>query len=76
MPPSRLANLNPNPKPNRKPKPKPKPKPNPNPNPSPNPNPNPNPNQEGIVAGGGTALLYCTKALENLPTANFDQKVG
>ena len=25
---------------------------------------------------GGTALLYCTKALADLPTANFDQKVG
>eukprot|EP00238_Polyblepharides_amylifera_P003787 CAMPEP_0196584178 /NCGR_PEP_ID=MMETSP1081-20130531/46037_1 /TAXON_ID=36882 /ORGANISM="Pyramimonas amylifera, Strain CCMP720" /LENGTH=578 /DNA_ID=CAMNT_0041905301 /DNA_START=115 /DNA_END=1851 /DNA_ORIENTATION=+ len=31
---------------------------------------------EGIVAGGGTALLYATRALDNLETANFDQKVG
>merc|ERR1719310_131184 len=32
--------------------------------------------EEGIVAGGGTALLYATRALENVTTANFDQKVG
>merc|ERR1719393_864322 len=32
--------------------------------------------EEGIVAGGGTALLYATKALADLKTANFDQKVG
>ena len=32
--------------------------------------------EEGIVAGGGVALLYATKALENLDTANNDQKVG
>ncbi|MCA1974119.1 MAG: chaperonin GroEL, partial [Caenispirillum sp.] len=32
--------------------------------------------EEGIVAGGGVALLYATKALENLTPANDDQKVG
>jgi chaperonin GroEL len=32
--------------------------------------------EEGIVAGGGTALLYATKALESLPVANNDQKYG
>merc|ERR1719310_777910 len=32
--------------------------------------------EEGIVAGGGTALLYATRALENVTTANFDQKHG
>merc|ERR1719392_22177 len=32
--------------------------------------------EEGIVAGGGTALLYATRALTDLPTANFDQKHG
>ena len=32
--------------------------------------------EEGIVAGGGTALLYASKALANIQTANFDQKVG
>merc|ERR1719472_704252 len=32
--------------------------------------------EEGIVAGGGTALLYATRALKDLPTANFDQKHG
>merc|ERR1719183_2302404 len=32
--------------------------------------------EEGIVAGGGTALLYSTKALEGIPTSNFDQKHG
>jgi chaperonin GroEL len=32
--------------------------------------------EEGIVAGGGVALLYATKALENLDAANNDQKVG
>merc|ERR1719364_244167 len=32
--------------------------------------------EEGIVAGGGTALLYATKALADVPTGNFDQKVG
>ena len=26
--------------------------------------------EEGIVAGGGTALLYATRALKDLPTAN------
>ncbi len=32
--------------------------------------------KEGIVAGGGTALLYATKALANLKTENQDQNVG
>merc|ERR1719482_82829 len=32
--------------------------------------------EEGIVAGGGTALLYASKALDGIATANFDQKVG
>lgn len=32
--------------------------------------------REGIVAGGGAALLYATKALEGLKTANQDQNVG
>lgn len=32
--------------------------------------------KEGIVAGGGIALLYATKALENVKTDNQDQNVG
>lgn len=32
--------------------------------------------REGIVAGGGAALLYATKALENVKTDNQDQNVG
>src|SRR5512136_749671 len=32
--------------------------------------------EEGIVAGGGVALLYATKALSKLKPANDDQKVG
>ncbi|EKV29953.1 Heat shock protein 60 family chaperone GroEL [Caenispirillum salinarum AK4] len=32
--------------------------------------------EEGIVAGGGVALLYAVKALEGLTPANDDQKVG
>ncbi|GAB2225525.1 hypothetical protein Droror1_Dr00006321 [Drosera rotundifolia] len=32
--------------------------------------------EEGIVPGGGVALLYATKALENLQTTNGDQKRG
>ncbi|KAL4178940.1 hypothetical protein AMTRI_Chr13g117660 [Amborella trichopoda] len=32
--------------------------------------------EEGIVPGGGVALLYATKELEKLQTANFDQKIG
>ena len=32
--------------------------------------------KEGIVAGGGTALLYATKALEKVKTDNQDQNVG
>ncbi|KAK6259812.1 Chaperonin Cpn60/GroEL/TCP-1 family - like 4 [Theobroma cacao] len=32
--------------------------------------------EEGIVPGGGVALLYASKELENLHTANFDQKIG
>ncbi|MEQ8228256.1 MAG: chaperonin GroEL [Rhodospirillales bacterium] len=32
--------------------------------------------EEGIIAGGGTALLYATKALDSLKPENNDQKVG
>ncbi|BBK38932.1 60 kDa chaperonin 2 [Allostella sp. ATCC 35155] len=32
--------------------------------------------EEGIVAGGGTALLYATRVLASLKPANDDQKVG
>jgi chaperonin GroEL len=32
--------------------------------------------EEGIVAGGGVALLYAHKALANLKSENNDQKVG
>eukprot|EP01018_Ginkgo_biloba_P028058 Gb_35390 [translate_table: standard] len=32
--------------------------------------------EEGIVPGGGVALLYATKELDKLQTANFDQKIG
>jgi chaperonin GroEL len=32
--------------------------------------------EEGIVAGGGAALLYATRALANLKGANNDQQVG
>ncbi|KAI8523161.1 hypothetical protein RHMOL_Rhmol13G0052100 [Rhododendron molle] len=32
--------------------------------------------EEGIVPGGGVALLYASKELEKLHTANFDQKIG
>ncbi|MBM3507050.1 MAG: chaperonin GroEL [Alphaproteobacteria bacterium] len=32
--------------------------------------------EEGIVAGGGVALLYATKVLDKLETQNEDQKVG
>ena len=32
--------------------------------------------EEGIVPGGGTALLYATKALEKVVPANDDQRVG
>ncbi len=32
--------------------------------------------EEGIVAGGGVALLYATRALDKLRTANADQKAG
>ena len=32
--------------------------------------------EEGIVPGGGTALLYATKALEGLKGANDDQTRG
>src|SRR5690606_33239435 len=31
---------------------------------------------EGVVAGGGTALLYATRALEKVKPTNHDQKVG
>lgn len=32
--------------------------------------------EEGIVPGGGVALLKASKALESLTTANFDQQLG
>ncbi|CAA6667763.1 unnamed protein product [Spirodela intermedia] len=32
--------------------------------------------EEGIVPGGGVALLYASKELDKQPTANFDQKIG
>lgn len=32
--------------------------------------------KEGIIAGGGVALLYATKALDNVHPANDDQRVG
>jgi len=32
--------------------------------------------EEGIVPGGGTALLYSVRALEGITVANNDQKVG
>jgi chaperonin GroEL len=32
--------------------------------------------EEGIVPGGGVALLYATRALEKLRTSNADQKAG
>ncbi|KAL3507436.1 hypothetical protein ACH5RR_032818 [Cinchona calisaya] len=32
--------------------------------------------EEGILPGGGVALLYASKQLEKLQTANFDQKIG
>jgi len=32
--------------------------------------------EEGVVAGGGSALLYASRALENLKPANNDQRVG
>ena len=32
--------------------------------------------EEGVVPGGGAALLYAVKALESLKSANEDQKIG
>merc|ERR1719502_1315184 len=32
--------------------------------------------EEGIVPGGGTALLYASKKLEGMDLGNFDQNVG
>lgn len=32
--------------------------------------------EEGIVAGGGTALLRCIPALDGLSPANPDHKIG
>ena len=32
--------------------------------------------EEGIVAGGGTALLRCIPALKSLKTENSDQQMG
>jgi len=31
---------------------------------------------EGILPGGGVALLYASKELDKLQTANYDQKIG
>lgn len=32
--------------------------------------------EEGVVVGGGSALLYASKRLDNIKGANFDQNVG
>jgi len=32
--------------------------------------------EEGVVAGGGTTLLFASRALDNLKVANDDQKIG
>lgn len=32
--------------------------------------------EEGVVVGGGSALLYASKKLDSLEGANFDQNVG
>eukprot|EP00455_Lapot_gusevi_P033519 TRINITY_DN3665_c0_g1_i9.p1 TRINITY_DN3665_c0_g1~~TRINITY_DN3665_c0_g1_i9.p1 ORF type:complete len:562 (+),score=298.06 TRINITY_DN3665_c0_g1_i9:85-1770(+) len=32
--------------------------------------------EEGIVPGGGTALLYASQVLEDIKLANFDQEIG
>ena len=32
--------------------------------------------EEGIVLGGGCALLWCIPALDSLTPANEDQKIG
>lgn len=32
--------------------------------------------EEGIVPGGGCALLRCIPALDNIKPANADQKIG
>ena len=32
--------------------------------------------EEGVVVGGGSALLYASKKLDTLEGANFDQNVG
>ncbi|ORY81793.1 chaperonin GroL [Leucosporidium creatinivorum] len=32
--------------------------------------------EEGIVPGGGTALLKASQVLKDVPTANFDQRLG
>ena len=32
--------------------------------------------EQGIVPGGGVALLRCLGALENIPTGNKDEQVG
>ncbi|KAK9921709.1 hypothetical protein M0R45_030209 [Rubus argutus] len=32
--------------------------------------------EEGIIPGGGAALLYASKEQDKLQTANFDQKIG
>jgi chaperonin GroEL len=32
--------------------------------------------EEGVVAGGGAALLYATRAIEKMKVANHDQQVG
>lgn len=32
--------------------------------------------EEGIVPGGGTALIRCSSALDSIKVANEDQKIG
>ena len=32
--------------------------------------------EEGVVAGGGVALAYATKALNTVKSSNHDQKMG
>lgn len=32
--------------------------------------------EEGIVPGGGTALIRCSPALDTIKVANADQKIG
>lgn len=32
--------------------------------------------EEGIVIGGGCALLFASKSLDNVKGSNFDQNIG